>query len=59
MPTIELTTEEAEEVRDVLSDAIDQITTDRRMFDTSDADDIAAMHRLAVLERVLNLLEIS
>lgn len=57
MPTIELTDEQAEELRDVVADEIDYI---RDIYeDDQSADAIQEMHRISVLSDILHLLEIA
>jgi hypothetical protein len=58
MPTIKLTDEQAEELKDILSSRIEFLEGDR-IFDPSDADDIAILHDLSVLSDILHLLEIA
>ena len=58
MPTIELTDEQAEELRDTISASIVTLQADK-IFDPSDADDIATFHRMSVLSDILHLLEIA
>jgi|688.fasta_scaffold109655_3 hypothetical protein len=57
MPTIELTDEQAEELRDVLQREIDHLSA---MVDGSNhPDDIIDQHRKSVLSDILELLEIA
>jgi hypothetical protein len=58
MPKIELTDEQAEELRDTIAACLVVLQADR-IFDPSDADDIATLHRLSVLSDILHLLEIA
>ena len=58
MPTIELTDEQADELSDTIAASIVILQADR-IFDPSDADDIATLHRLSVLSDILHLLEIA
>lgn len=67
MPTIELTDEQAEELRDVLAVEAakypphDAAEDDERewLADMVDADKIQARHRASVLSDILHLLEIA
>ena len=57
MPTIELTDEQAEELREVLARQIDYL---RHMVEGSNhPDDIEDQHRMSVLSDILHLLEIA
>jgi hypothetical protein len=57
MPTIELTDEQAEELRDVVADEIDYI---RDVYeDDQNAEAIQQRHRISVLSDILHLLEIA
>jgi len=58
MPTIDLTAEQAEELRDTLAACL-VISQADKIFDPSDADDIAVLHRMSVLSDILELLEIA
>ena len=58
MPSIELTDEQADELSDTIAASIVILQADR-IFDPSDADDIATLHRLSVLSDILHLLEIA
>ena len=65
MPTIELTDEQAEELRDVLAVAVetypphdaDEDDEQAWLADMVDADKIHARHRASVLSDILHLLE--
>jgi hypothetical protein len=57
MPTIELTDEQAEELRDLLQVEIDRLT--HLAGDSTHADDIIDQHRKSVLSDILELLEIA
>lgn len=57
MPTIELTDEQAEELRDVLQREIDHLS--HLVDGSSHADDIIDQHRKSVLSDILELLEIA
>jgi hypothetical protein len=67
MPTIELTDEQAEELKDLLASAVAQYPPhdadedDERAWlaDMVDADKIQARHRASVLSDILHLLEIA
>jgi hypothetical protein len=57
MPTIELTDEQAEELRGVVDDEIDYI---RDVYECDpSAEAIQEMHRISVLSDILELLEIA
>jgi hypothetical protein len=58
MPQIELTDEQVDELRDTIAASMVILQADR-IFDPSDADDIATLHRLSVLSDILELLEIA
>jgi hypothetical protein len=58
MPSIELTEEQADELRDTIAASMVILQADR-IFDPSDADDIAVLHRMSVLSDILELLEIA
>jgi ethanolamine utilization protein EutA (predicted chaperonin) len=57
MPTIELTDEQAEQLREVVADEIDWLRTDPDT--TQDVYAAEARHRLAILSALLHLLEIA
>jgi DNA-binding PadR family transcriptional regulator len=57
MKTIELTDEQAEELKDVLQREIDHLT--HLVGDSTHADDISDQHRKSVLSDILELLEIA
>jgi hypothetical protein len=59
MPTIELTDEQAEELRGLLGTEIDMWINELKGGDPTDADHIAYSHRLSVLSDILHLLEIA
>lgn len=57
MKKIELTDEQAEELRDVLTLEIDRL--EHLVGDSAHADDISDQHRKSVLSDILHLLEIA
>ena len=57
MPKIELTDEQAEELRDVLQVEIARLA--HLVGDSTHADDISDQHRKSVLSDILELLEIA
>ena len=57
MPTIELTDEQAAELRSLLHEYIDHLTA--LVGDSSHPDDIIDVHRKSVLSDILHLLEIA
>jgi hypothetical protein len=57
MPTIELTDEQADELRSLLHEYIDHLTA--LVGDSSHQDDIIDVHRKSVLSDILHLLEIA
>jgi hypothetical protein len=57
MPTIELTDEQAEELRDVLQREIDYLSA--MVGDSVHPDDIIDQHRMSVMSDILHLLEIA
>jgi len=59
MPTIELTDEQAEELKDVLTDHISEATEYLAGYDADDGDHIQYRHQLSVLSDILHLLEIA
>jgi|APGre2960657404_1045060.scaffolds.fasta_scaffold267482_2 hypothetical protein len=59
MPTIELTDEQAEELRDVLVYESDRLTFAVKDADPFDDDAIATLHTVSVLSDILELLEIA
>jgi hypothetical protein len=59
MPKIKLTDEQAEELKDVLKDALKATVNWHYEIDMSNADHLAAYHRLSVLNDILDLLEIA
>ena len=59
MPTIELTDEQAEELRDVLHWKVDQLTANVRALRADDPDSVEYRHRASVLSDILHLLEIA
>jgi hypothetical protein len=58
MPTIDLTDEQAEELKDLLTSRIDFLQSDWE-YDPSNPDDIATLHGITVLSDILELLEIA
>lgn len=59
MPTIELTDEQAEELRGVLQTEVNGAATEMRRYDPQDADYIWYQHYHSVLSDILHLLEIA
>jgi hypothetical protein len=57
MPTIELTDEQAWELRDVLQQVINNLTD--LVGDSTHPDDLIDLHRKSVLSDILHLLEIA
>jgi len=57
MPTIELTNEQAEELKDVLQREIDHLSA--LVGESNHPDDIIDQHRKSVLSDILELLEIA
>jgi hypothetical protein len=59
MPTIELTDEQAEELRDVLHWKVDQLTANVRALRADDPDSVEYRNLASVLSDILHLLEIA
>jgi len=57
MPTIELTDEQAEELKDVLQREIDHLSA--LVGESNHPDDIIDQHRKSVMSDILELLEIA
>lgn len=59
MPTIELTDEQAEELRGVLADHLSEAKEYLSGYEDDDGDHIQYRHQLSVLSDILELLEIA
>jgi hypothetical protein len=59
MPTIELTDEQAEELKSVLADHLSEAEDYLSGYDDGDGDHIQYRHQLSVLSDILHLLEIA
>lgn len=59
MPTIELTDDQADELRELLYWKVDQLTANARALRADDPDSVEYKHTASVLSDILHLLEIA